>query len=109
MAATRNQPARPVNGASLEQDDILLVDGLPLEQAHELGLIDDNDDVVSVVQAVVAHGRTTVDWTGKSVGPGQTAHVLEQDLERLTRLGFLVDPKAPAVLRRGPSSLSERL
>jgi len=59
------------------------------------------------VSRLVSPGRTVVDSSGKSVGPGDKARVLEADVERLTRLGFLVDAEAAAVLRRGPATLSE--
>ncbi|MBC8984027.1 hypothetical protein IAI52_27660 [Pseudomonas lurida] len=60
------------------------------------------------VARLVAPGRTVVDTSGKSIGPGHKAWVLDSDVERLTRLGFLVDPTAGVVQRRGPATLSEK-
>jgi hypothetical protein len=60
------------------------------------------------VARLVAPGRTVVGHDGKSVGPGVKVWVLDDDVERLTRLGFLVDPEAKALARRGPVTLNER-
>ncbi len=60
------------------------------------------------VDAVVAHGRTVVDVTGKHVGPGGTAKVPSKDLARLTDLGFIADGEAQEEPRDGPRvSVSE--
>lgn len=60
------------------------------------------------VARLVAPGRTVVDANGKSIGPGLKAWVFDTDVDRLTRLGFLVDPAAGVVQRRGPATLSEQ-
>jgi len=60
------------------------------------------------VARLVAPGRTVVDTSGKSIGPGLKAWVSDSDVDRLTRLGFLVDPTAGVVQRRGPATLSEK-
>lgn len=43
----------------------------------------------SVVEAVVAHGRTVVGVNGKKVGPGEIVKVPKDEVESLTKLGFL--------------------
>ncbi|MDY7560214.1 hypothetical protein QN366_01590 [Pseudomonas sp. CCC3.2] len=54
------------------------------------------------VDAVVAHGRTVVDVTGKHIAAGETAKVLSKDVERLKELGFLSDGVVQDVRREGP-------
>jgi hypothetical protein len=60
------------------------------------------------IARLVAPGRTVVDANGKSIGPGHKAWVLDSDVERLTRLGFLVDPTAGVIQLRGPATLVEK-
>lgn len=52
-----------------------------------------------LVRVVVASG-TVVDATGQSIAKGGEALLPLGDIPRLTRLGFLVDPKAAPVLLR---------
>jgi hypothetical protein len=59
------------------------------------------------VARLVAPGRTVVGNDGKSVGPGAKVWVLDTDVERLTRLGYLVDPEAKPMKRRGPATLND--
>jgi len=61
-----------------------------------------------LVSALVAPGRTVVDSSGKSVGPGRQAKILAEELERLCLLGFLVKSGESAVVRSGPVTLIEK-
>lgn len=56
----------------------------------------------SVVEAVVAHGRTVVGVNGKKVGPGDTVKVPKDEVELLTKLGFLADGNAIEKPQTGP-------
>ncbi len=56
----------------------------------------------SVVEAVVAHGRTVVGVNGKRVGPGETVKVPKDEVESLTRLGFLTDGDVIEKPQTGP-------
>ncbi|MEA9997056.1 hypothetical protein QN382_23315 [Pseudomonas sp. 10B1] len=57
---------------------------------------------VETVDAVVAHGRTVIDVTGKRVGPGETAKVPSDEVQRLRELGFLSDGEVQEERREGP-------
>ena len=56
----------------------------------------------SVVEAVVAHGRTVVGVNGKKVGPGETVKVQKEEVELLTKLGFLADGDVIEKPQTGP-------
>jgi|GEM_PF-1030003 len=56
----------------------------------------------SVVEAVVAHGRTVVGVNGKRVGPGDTVKVPKNEVESLTTLGFLTDGDVIEKPQTGP-------
>lgn len=45
----------------------------------------------SVIEAVVAHGRTVIGVDGNPYGPGATVELPADEIEALTELGFLVD------------------
>lgn len=56
----------------------------------------------SVVEAVVASGRTVVGANGKKFGPGETVRVSDAEVGMLTELGFLVDADALVKKQNGP-------
>lgn len=56
----------------------------------------------SIVEVVVAHGRTVVGVNGKSVGPGDTVKVPKDEVESLTKLGFLADGDMAEKPQAGP-------
>lgn len=69
--------------------------------------LSEQSELVELVELTVARGRTVVDVTGKSKGPGEIAVLDADDVERLGKLGFLVIEGQTPVLRRGPATLSE--
>lgn len=56
----------------------------------------------SVVEAVVAAGRTVVGAKGKKFGPGDTVKLSAPEADTLTALGFLVDADAVVKKQTGP-------
>lgn len=105
MTARKSTPAAgeqtPPAGLPLEvgQAGPLTLD-LDKEASPPLG--EDDDLELDAEEVEVAPGRTVVDATGASVGPGEWALVMCDDIARLTALGFLVDPDAKPVRRQQP-------
>lgn len=58
---------------------------------------------ISLVEAVVARGRSVVDGTGARKVAGETARVPSGEVRSLRELGYLVDPKAQEIpVQKGP-------
>ncbi|RON52922.1 hypothetical protein BK666_02160 [Pseudomonas frederiksbergensis] len=56
----------------------------------------------SIVEAVVANGRTVIGVDGKKKGPGQTVKLPAAEVASLMALGFLVDGDAIIKKQPGP-------
>lgn len=57
----------------------------------------------TLIEVLVAPGRTIVDETGAHVPAGQPAKIAKADLKRLQALGFIADePPAEGEVRPGP-------
>jgi len=69
----------------------------------------EREPAARLVAATVARGRSVLDLEGNRHAAGAEVKLPEGEVQRLRELGFLVDPKAPAIrLDNGPSFGSAR-